>query len=125
MTVDLDDALDHWRRAVRVGVVIHRARSAEGQYRPAIGEIEIDDTEPPDSRPPVDHRLGWAVESAWRSIESWRTRTLLSYHYVRNRELREACRKAKIDSRRAAEELHKGRWLMAKRLRHMLDLCKG
>lgn len=123
--IDLDNALEHWRRAVKVGAVVHRARSAEGQYRPAIGEIEIDDSSPPDTRPPVDHRLGWAVESAWRSIESWRLRMLLSHHYVRNRDLREACRKSAIDSRRAKEELWKARYLMEKRIRHMLDICKA
>ena len=124
MIVDLDEALEHWRRAVRVGMVIHRARSAEGQYRPTLGEIEIDDTEPPDSRPPIDHRLGWATESAWRSIGSWRSRMLWSFHYVRNRPIEEACRKAKIDSRRKEEELAKARWLMSRRLRYMLDLSK-
>ena len=120
--IDLDQALDHWRRAVRVGIVIHRARSIEGQYRPALGEIEMDE-EVPDTRPPLDHRLGWATESAWRSLESWKIRKLLSTHYVRNRSLADAARSAKIDSRKAADELGRGRRLLAQRLRLMLDLC--
>jgi hypothetical protein len=89
-----------------------------------IGEIEIDDTEPPDTRPPIDHRLGWATESAWRGIESWRSRALLAVYYVHNRSLEEACRRAKIDSRRKDMELAKAKWMLSKRLRMMLDLSR-
>jgi len=116
---ELDEMIDQWVRTVRSGRVIHCCGSAEGQYRPRLGEIEIDDPQIAEPIPrrihaPLSVRIGWKMEAAWRSIPMARTRLLLSWYYVRNRSLPEAARRAKVERQKAERELREGRaflWL--------------
>jgi hypothetical protein len=106
--VDLDDEIGNWCRTVRAGRVIHRCGSAEKHFRAPLELIEREDDPLPPSVP-VDVRRGWRVELAWRAIPAVRVRLLVSWHYIRNRSLREAARKAKVDPRRASFELSEAR----------------
>ena len=96
--MNLDDLLQQWIRTVRSGRVRHLCGSAEKAYRPALGEIDLLEEAPPDPEKamPIDVRTGWQVELAWRHIDRLPLRLLLSWHYVRNRSLAEACLKAKL-----------------------------
>lgn len=102
--IDLEDALLTWRRTVRRGQIVHRAGSAEGRFRPALGEIELLD-EPPFPVMPLDIRLGWTVERCWRYLPSAPHKIILSAMYVHNRSLEEAARRAKIAHRDRQEAL--------------------
>ena len=94
----LDEMIRQWIRTVRSGRVRHACGSAEKHYRPASGDLDLLDEQMPnpDSHVPIDVRTGWAVELAWRHIDRLPLRVLLSWHYIRNKALGEACLKAKL-----------------------------
>ena len=108
---DLDAAIDAWVRTVKGRVVWHpnHAGSIEGQYRRTSAEWLEAGEPPPEKLPPIDYRLGWAVEYAWRKMENRRWKKLLSAHYIRNRSLEDAARIAKIHRYRAAQEMRHAR----------------
>lgn len=71
----IEDRLENWAFAVRVGVVRNHCASAEHRYRPPRDE---------DRRSPariVDIADGWRVEYAWRELPA-RYRWLLKCHFV-------------------------------------------
>jgi uncharacterized membrane-anchored protein len=114
--VNLDDEIENWRRVVRTGRVCHRCGSLEGQYRKTGLEVLLDGEPLPPPSAPLNVLRGWQVELAWRSLPAVSTRLLVSWHYIRNRSIQEAARKARVEQRKAWEELNHARMELARRL---------
>jgi len=115
--VDLDQEIENWVRTVRVGKTRHQCGSLEGQYRPAAGNVELLE-EAPKGLAPLRILDGWKVERAWRTVEPFGYKRLLSLHYVRNIPLDIAVRKARLTNQRVLwlKHLTIAREKLAKRL---------
>jgi hypothetical protein len=108
MTIDLDAELENWARLVRVGRVAHYCGSAEKYFRAPAAE-NLETNEPARAPIPMNVRAGWACEFAWRKLPSINVRLLVSWHYVRNRAIDEAARRAKVPRHRAGFVLEQAR----------------
>lgn len=114
--IDLDSEIENWARLVRVGRIRHNCGSVEGGFRaPAAENLLTNETSDP-PRPPLRVLDGWMVERAWRSLPEFRVRMLVAVHYIRNRALHEAARKAKVPHHQAEFLLNQARLAMKRRL---------
>lgn len=105
----VDEIIDAWVRTVRSGRVKHHCGSAEHMFRAAELDI-LNELQPyPELAVPVNVRLGWACELAWRQLHPVNLRLLLSHHYIKNRSLAEAARRAKIPRHKAEFLLQRAR----------------